>query len=74
MCTEAVYRKPMIIMLMLMAIQQLGGVNAIIMYLNDIFIAAGTTLDDGLQGGVHPQDFIFSYTYSTLSISSTVRL
>ena len=54
MCTEAVYRKPMIIMLMLMAIQQLGGVNAIIMYLNDIFIAAGTTLDDGLQGGVHP--------------------
>ena len=54
MFTEAVYRKPLIIMLMLMAIQQLGGVNAIIMYLNDIFIAAGTGLNDGLQGGVHP--------------------
>ena len=50
MFTEAVYRKPTIIMLMLMVIQQLGGINAIIMYLNDIFIAAGTDLDDGLQG------------------------
>ena len=49
MFTEAVYRKPTIIMLMLMAFQQLGGVNAIIMYLNDIFLAAGTDLDDGLQ-------------------------
>ena len=53
MFTEAVYRKPTIIMLILMAIQQLGGVNAILFYLNDIFISAGTDLDDGLQAGGH---------------------
>ena len=53
MFTEAVYRKPTIIMLVLMAIQQLGGVNAILFYLNDIFISAGTDLDDGLQAGGH---------------------
>ena len=52
MFTEAVYRKPTIIMLMLMVIQQLGGINAIIMYLTSIFIAAGTDLDEGLQGSV----------------------
>ena len=53
MFTEAVYRKPTIIMLILMAIQQLGGVNAILFYLNDIFISAGTDLDDGLQASGH---------------------
>ena len=53
MFTEVVYRKPTIIMLMLMGFQQLGGVNAIIMYLNDIFLAAGTDLDDGLQESGH---------------------
>ena len=60
MFTEAVYRKPTIIMLILMAIQQLGGVNAILFYLNDIFISAGTDLDDGLQASGHlSRDFIF---------------
>lgn len=52
MFTEAVYRKPTIIMLMLMVIQQLGGINAIIMYLTSIFIAAGTDLDEGLQASL----------------------
>ena len=53
MFTEAVYRKPTIILLMLMVIQQLGGINAVIFYLNDIFISAGTDLDDGLQASGH---------------------
>ena len=66
MFTEAVYRKPLIIMLMLMAIQQLGGVNAIIMYLNTIFIAAGTDLDDALQGGGQLSFFVMQITSSSL--------
>ena len=53
MFTEVVYRKPMIIMVMLMVFQQLGGIGAIIMYLNVIFLAAGTDLDDGLQESGH---------------------
>ena len=47
--TQAVYLKPFGISLCLMAFQQLSGINEVVFYMNNIFIAAGSSIDPGLS-------------------------
>ena len=46
--TKRVYILPCLIMLALMFFQQYSGINAVLFYLTDIFIKAGSSLDPGL--------------------------
>ena len=43
--TVGIYIKPGLIMLALMFFQQYSGINAVLFYLTDIFITAGSELD-----------------------------
>ncbi len=47
--TKGVYVKPGLIMVALMFFQQFSGVNAVLFYLTDIFIAADTGISPGLS-------------------------
>ena len=47
--TTGVYLKPLLIMLTLHFIQQFCGINVIVFYLADIFIAAGFDIENSLS-------------------------
>lgn len=46
---KQVYLKPFLIMIALMFFQQWSGINAVLFYLKDVFIKAGSTIDAGLS-------------------------
>lgn len=46
---KRVYLRPFLIMIALMFFQQWSGINAVLFYLKDVFIKAGSTLDAGLS-------------------------
>ena len=47
--TDGVYLRPFLIMIALMFFQQFAGINAVLFYLKDVFIKAGSTMDPGLS-------------------------
>ena len=47
--TDAVYLRPFLIVMALMFFQQFSGINAVLFYLKDIFIKAGSDMDAGLS-------------------------
>ena len=47
--TELHARRPALIVLTLMVLMQIGGINAVLFYLKDIFLKADTGYSPGLQ-------------------------
>lgn len=47
--SKGVYLRPFLIMIGLMFFQQFAGINAVLFYLKDVFIKAGSDMDAGLS-------------------------